>query len=235
MPWFFSKDDKDRIFDDSGRMMDINQRNIREIIWEKNYLEQQKRILQQEREIMICEKQQFIKEQERLKKDWDRLVLEQEQLKQKQLNFQRELEEQRIEQKLIQTTDLEERNLYNGKKQLQEELNECSKKIREMQQTIKILYQFEPCRELCELSINMKQGVYQTVEEIREDLECVIEAFDIKRYEVQSGEIFDVKYHEQVYSNVQDARGREIDKVYSNGYSIDGEIICKAQVSVKQQ
>lgn len=120
-----------------------------------------------------------------------------------------------------------------SKKKIQMELAEISKTIRETQQTIKEIYQFEPCRQLCDLAINLHQRVYRSVEEVQEDLDYVIEAFGISKFETVPDEIFDAKYHDQVVSNFYDARGRKIDQVYSPGFQIDGEILVKAQVSVK--
>lgn len=120
-----------------------------------------------------------------------------------------------------------------SKKKIQMELAEISKVIRETQQSIKEAYQFEPCRQLCDLAINIQQKVYNNIEEIQEDLGYVMEAFGISKFEAVSDEVFDAKYHDQVDSNFHDARGRKIDRVYSPGFEIDGEILVKAQVSVK--
>ena len=120
-----------------------------------------------------------------------------------------------------------------GKKQLQQELMECSKNIRDMQRVIKELYQFKPCRQMCELLINIRQNVFQNTDEIQEDLGYVAEAFGIREFEPNVKDGFDPKCHEQVHSNIQDVRGREIEKVYSPGFEVDGEVIVKAQVSIK--
>ena len=120
-----------------------------------------------------------------------------------------------------------------SKQQIQQELLECSKTIRDIQRTIKETYQFKPCRQLCEVLINIRQNVYKRVEDVQEDLGYAIEAFGIDEFVPKTGDIFEAKCHDQVYSNVQDARGREIEKVYSSGFKMDGEVILKAQVSVK--
>lgn len=120
-----------------------------------------------------------------------------------------------------------------SKQQIQQELLECSKTIRNIQRTIKETYQFKPCGQLCEVLINIRQNVYKKAEDIQEDLEYVIEAFGIDEFVPKSGDIFEAKCHDQVYSNVQDARGKEIEQVYSSGFKMDGEVIVKAQVSVK--
>lgn len=120
-----------------------------------------------------------------------------------------------------------------SKKQLQQELMECSKNIRDMQRVIKELYQFKPCRQLCQLLVNIRQNVFNDMDEIQEDLAYVAEAFGVREFQPKAAESFDPKCHEQVRSNVLDARGKEIDKVYSSGFEVDGEVIVKAQVSIK--
>lgn len=129
--------------------------------------------------------------------------------------------------------------LMNGrtnedKKQIQHELMECSRAIRDIQSAIKETYQFKPCRQLCELLVNIRQNVYTRIEDIQEDLGYVLEGFGIDEFTPQRGDVFEAKCHDQVYSNVQDARGREIERVYSSGFKMDGDVIMKAQVSVKQ-
>lgn len=126
-------------------------------------------------------------------------------------------------------------NANERKRQIQQELQECSKAIRDIQRAIKETYQFKPCRQLCEVLVNIRQNVYKKAEDIQEDLEYVIEAFGIEEFVSKTGDIFEAKCHDQVYSNIQDARGKEIDRVYSSGFRMDGEVIMKAQVSVKQQ
>ncbi len=167
---------------------------------------------------------------------------------QKKAEFQTMVENHEKNQQLIQETrqkillDAIMRRYNNldviqenreSKKKIQMELAEISKVIRETQQSIKEVYQFEPCRQLCDLAINIQQKVYSNIEEIQEDLSYVIEAFGISKFEAVSDEIFDAKYHDQVESDFYDARGRKIDRVYSPGFQIDGEILVKAQVSVK--
>ena len=167
---------------------------------------------------------------------------------QKKVEFQTMVENHEKKQQLIQETrqkillDAIMRRYNNldviqenreSKKKIQMELAEISKVIRETQQSIKEVYQFEPCRQLCDLAINIQQKVYNNIEEIQEDLSYVIEAFGISKFEAVSDEIFDAKYHDQVGSDFYDARGRKIDRVYSPGFQIDGEILVKAQVSVK--
>lgn len=120
-----------------------------------------------------------------------------------------------------------------SRQQIQQELAECSKTIRDIQRTIKETYQFKPCRQLCEMLVNIRQNVYKKVEDIQEDLAYVIEAFGIEEYMPKVGDVFEAKCHDQVYSDVLDARGRQIEQVYSEGFKMDGEIILKAQVSVK--
>lgn len=139
--------------------------------------------------------------------------------------------EQRRERQRERLRIIEESN--ESKKQLQQELVECSKSIRDMQRVIKELYQFKPCRQLCELLVNIRQNVFQNIDEIQEDLSYVAEAFGICEFEPGVKDRFDPKCHEQVFSNIQDVRGREIEKVFSPGFEMDGEVIMKAQVSIK--
>ena len=63
----------------------------------------------------------------------------------------------------------------------------------------------------------------------------MVEAFGINEFKPAVGEPFDAKYHDQVYSDRQDARGREIEQVYASGFEVDGEVIVKAQVRVKYE
>lgn len=126
-----------------------------------------------------------------------------------------------------------QRTNRESRKKIQADLAEISKSIRETQRAIKEMYQFEPCRQLCELAVDIRQNVYKNVEEVQEELEYIIEAFGIRQFEAIAGDSFDAKYHDQVYSNVSDARGREIAFVYSPGYIVDNEVILKAQVCVK--
>ena len=135
---------------------------------------------------------------------------------------------------------IREKTLVSGKvnedrQQIQRELLECSKTIRDIQRAIKETYQFNPCRQLCEVLVNIRQKVYRKVEDIQEDLAYVIEAFGIDEFAPETGDFFEAKYHDQVISNVQDARGKEINRVYSSGFKMDGEVIVKAQVSVKER
>lgn len=138
----------------------------------------------------------------------------------------------RIQNTFVNT--LMNERINEDKKQIQHELMECSRTIRDIQSTIKETYQFKPCRQLCELLINIRQNVYTKIEDVQEDLGYVLEGFGIVEFTPQMGDVFEAKCHDQVYSNVQDARGKEIERVYSSGFRMDGDVIMKAQVSVKQ-
>ena len=130
------------------------------------------------------------------------------------------------------STTMKENN--KTKKQLQKDLAECSKIIHDIQHAVKEAYQFEPCRQLCELLVNLRQKVYLDLEDVKEDLAYVIEAFEINEFEPAVGETFQAKYHDQSHSRTGDARGRRINRIYASGFEKDGEVIVKAQVSVEE-
>lgn len=119
------------------------------------------------------------------------------------------------------------------RRQLQQELAESSRRLREIQNLIKESYQFEPCRQLCEVILAIRQKVYQSEADIQEDLGYVAEAFGITEFQAFPGDSFDPRYHEQVHSDFMDARGREIAQVYTAGFQMDSEILIKARVSVR--
>lgn len=121
-----------------------------------------------------------------------------------------------------------------NKEKLQKQLVECSKSLRDIQQSVKDTYMFTPCKQMCELLINIRNNVYHSISDIQEDFEDVLYAFGINEFKPSIGEMFDAKYHNQVYSNVPDARGKCITRVYSSGFEMDGEIIVKACVSVEE-
>ena len=196
---------------------------------EQQRLEAQRKLEEQQRlEAQKEFEQQRLEAEERKKREFQALIREQENL------WKEEVKEN------VPTVPGEKQNKLkkieartDSRKLLQQELSECSKSLRDMQRIIKETYQFEPCRQLCELLINIRQNVYQSIDDIQEDLEYVIEAFGINELVPVAGEVFDAKYHTQVYSEMKDARGKEIEKVHAVGFELDGEIIVKAQVSIK--
>lgn len=171
-------------------------------------------------------------EEEKKRREFQKLTKLQEEMDmEKEKNVQQILAENST-QKCYDRLKVKEEN-NRDRSRLQEELLECSKIIRDIQKDIKEMYQFEPCRQLCELLINIRQNVYQNLGDIQEDIGYVIEGFGISEFSPKQGELFDAKYHKQVYSELQDARGKEINCVYASGFEMDGEVIVKAQVSIK--
>lgn len=208
-------------------------------------------------QVEVKKYQEQLKQQQRLQQENSELKIEheafrkkieQEQELRKQTEFklrvtkqelQEELEKseapETITQRFQKQPQLPEtKETVDNKKKLQRELSECSKAIREMQYMIKEAYRFEPCRQLCELLVNIRQNVYSEMESIQEDMECVIEAFGIKEYHAVPGNVFDPKYHEQVYSSLRDVKDKKIKAVFSPGFEMDGEIVMKAQVSIDE-
>lgn len=206
---------------------------------EKEELRKQKEVMQQEKYELQMEKKPYQEQ------------LEREQALRKQAEFKLEVAERELQEEL-KKQEIKEKELQDlkkqvqvpelpviqkedeNKKQIQKELAECSKTIRKIQQIIKETYQFEPCHQLCELLVNIRQKVYKEMESIQEDLGCIVETFGIKEYDAVPGNDFDAKYHEQVYSNILDVKGKKIKQVFSSGFEMDGEIIMKAQVSIEE-
>lgn len=175
---------------------------------------------------------QRIMEEEKRRREFETLIKQQEVMEmQKRIINSEILAENSIQKSHDRLKKIKENN--NNRSRLQEELMECSRIIRDIQKDIKEMYQFEPCRQLCEVLVNIRQNVYQNMGDIQEDIGYVIEGFGISEFSPKQGELFDAKYHKQVYSELQDARGKEINCVYASGFEMDGEVIVKAQVSVK--
>lgn len=206
---------------------------------EKEELKKQQSFVQQERSKFEKEKEKYreqaIKEQGLRKQAEFRLEVAERELREEIKKQSTREEKPQDLQRRKQSHELTEGGKENeSKKQIQKELAECSKAIRKMQQMIKETYQFEPCQQLCELLVNIRQKVYTETESIQEDLGCIIETFGIKEYKAEPGDDFDAKYHEQVYGNLLDVKGKKIKQVFSSGFEMSGEIIMKAQVSIEE-
>lgn len=243
MSWVFPWYEREKNIVKLNQMIEMKQSIEDYARQEKNRMEQDRLSFQRECTRLNQEKKSLQEECNRLSQKKKNLQEECNRLEKNKKNLQKsyqqpkveppKAEQPKVEQKKCQPRVQTDKKTDESKKQLQAELVECSKTIREMQRMIKELYQFEPCRQLCELEVNIQQGVYHNISDIEEELEYILEEFGITVFEVQSGDSFDARYHEQVYSNEKDARGRRIDEVYSKGYTVDGEVILKAQVSVK--
>ena len=226
MIWDYFRYDKEKELEETKRMMEINRRIEYSVRQEQQRLQQEQINLQKERA-------RLVQERKHLQEEEARLVQERKNLQEEEARLTQERKQLHMEQKHPESRDRANRNMDERKKQMQAELAECSRRIREMQKDMKELYHFEPCRQLCELEVNLEQGVYHDISHIKEDLEYIMEEFGISEFEVQPGMPFDARYHTQVDSQVKDARGRKIDKVHSKGFQVDGEVIWKAHVSVQ--
>lgn len=203
---------------------------------DQSFIQSEKEALRKQQSLMQQKRSELEKEKEQCR---EQMIKEQGLRKQAEFRLEvteRELQEEREKQNMqkhIQAPELTvTRKEDENKKQIQKELAECSKAIRKMQQMIKETYQFEPCQQLCELLVNIRQKVYMETESIQEDLGCIIETFGIREYKAKPGDDFDAKYHEQVYGNLLDVKGKKIKQVFSSGFEMNGEIIMKAQVSI---
>lgn len=234
------------------KLQEENRRLQAEVKHHRKTLEYQEKLREENYRLQaeIKQYQEKLKSQKKYQENEDyRKKIEQEQELRKQAEFKLRVTKQELQeelkrretrgmvpqspQKLPQFSEIKAADeTVDNKKKIQRELSECSKAIREIQHMIKEAYQFEPCRQLCELLVNIRQKVYTEVESIQEDMICVIEAFGIKEYGAASGDAFDPKYHEQIHSSVTDVKGKKVKEIFSMGFEMDGEVIMKAQVSI---